>query len=250
MKSYLQRTIPERLDASRIATTNGVSVPALLVLLTKKDYNADKIAAGNALYNVAAAKVSKAIAKLGEQKAATDHAKDSHDAVKVSFQNMAKLARTIFADDPGALGIMGLTKPMSSARADLLVDAKALFNTTEYTPAMRAALLANEYDDSKLSSERSKIGELEFAIQVQAQCKSAYQQAKAQQKTALKALDKWMGRFLRVARLAVADNPQMLEHLGVIARTGPTKAQRAGRRKAAETRKKQQPVLVSVSKAA
>ncbi len=250
MKSYLQRTIPERLDAARTATTNGISVVALLALLTKKDYNADKIGAGNALYNVAAAKVSKATAKLGEQKAATEHTQESHVAVAEAFQNLSKLARTLFAEDTGALGILGLTKPMASARADLLVDAKALFNTTEYTPAMRTVLLANEYDDAKLSLERSKIGELEFAIQVQAQCKSAYQQAKAQQKTALKAMDKWMGKFLRVARLAVADNPQMLEQLGVTARTGPTKAQRAGRRKAAETRKKKQPVLVSVSKAA
>jgi hypothetical protein len=236
MKSYRQRSIPQRLETARVALNNATTVSDVTGKLGEHGYPAAKIAQGKALYGAAALNVSDTTARLGAQKAATQHVNACYTTVGRAYQALAKTARALFHKDAGALGILGLTGHMPIERARLLMAATTLFNTTKYTPEMRAALAEHGYTDAKLSVERGKIGGLQFAAEVQSQTRAAYQQARETQAAALKAMDDWMARFLKIARVAFAGNPQALEQLGVIVRSRPTKAQIQGRRKAAATR--------------
>jgi hypothetical protein len=237
MKGYRQRRIAGRLETARIATTNASAVPPVLSRLTEFGYNDPKLTQGKSLYAAAVQKVSEATVRLGEHRAATEHLRQCRAKVVCAYQNLAKTARAVFNRDPGALISLGLKGEMPGAQARLLTAANTLFNTSFYTSAMRATLAEHGHSDAKLSQERGKFAELQFATEVQGQCRAAYQQAKEAQRTALRALDEWMARFFKIARVAFAEDPQTLEQFGLVARSGPTKAQREGRRKAAETRR-------------
>ncbi len=93
------------------------------------------------------------------------------------------------------------------------------------------------YTTAKLSAERGKIVELSAAIQAHESASGAAQQATSEQNKAMDALDYWMGAFVRVAKVALRDEPQLLEKLGILKRNSKTPAQRASAGKAAATRK-------------
>jgi len=114
-----------------------------------------------------------------------------------------------------------------------------LFNTDAYTPAMEAVLAEHNYDEARLVIEKAKIDQFVTANNAQEACKGATQNAKDEQKSVVKALDKWMGAFTKIARVAFVDKKQLLEKLGIMVRSVKTKAQRGAAAKAAETRRKQ-----------
>ncbi|HEY4722050.1 MAG TPA: hypothetical protein VII92_09405, partial [Anaerolineae bacterium] len=99
-----------------------------------------------------------------------------------------------------------------------------------------AALADFGYDAERIAAERAKIEAFDEANQAQAAAKSARQQATADQKTALKALNEWVAQYLKIAKVALRGKPQLLEAVGVIARTSKTRAQRTAPKKAAATR--------------
>jgi len=53
----------------------------------------------------------------------------------------------------------------------------------------------------------------------------------------------WMGGFVRVAKVALREDPQLLEKLGILKRSSKTKAQRGAGKKASATRKAKKAVL-------
>ena len=63
--------------------------------------------------------------------------------------------------------------------------------------------------------------------------KGAAQQATREQDAALHALDAWRAQYIKIARVALRYKPQLLEKIGVAARTAKTPALRVGRKKQA-----------------
>ena len=66
--------------------------------------------------------------------------------------------------------------------------------------------------------------------------KGASQQASQEQEAALKAMNDWVAQYLKFAKVALRGKKQLLEKIGVTARTTKTAAQRAAPAKAAATR--------------
>jgi len=237
MKQYLHRGIAHRLETARLTTTNAVT-PALKTILTAGGLAETHITSGAPIYQAASGKVGTSAVRRGEQMIATAFARECYRDCRQGCQALAKTARAAFRDEPETLSLLGLDAPMPKDNNGFLATAEKLLNTTAYTSDMRTTLATYGYTDAKLSGERAKLQELRFALDVQAQTKAAHQQSKVEQRTALKAMDKWMGSFVRVARVALADKAQLLEQLGIVVPTFPTPAQRAGRAKAAATRMK------------
>ncbi len=236
MKSYRQRSINDRLESARVAIKNAGKA-TLQLKLAPAGYPPAKLAIGQTRYNAAAAAVSESTAKLGEQKLGTQLVEKLTGEVSTQYQSFAKVAHALYLGDAGTLTLLGLDTEMPKARADLKVAAFTLFNTSNYSDAMRAAFAEHGWTDVKLSEARGTICVLELALDDQATCKSLWQEAKETERTTLAAMDKWMACFIKIAREAFAANKQALEQLRVVARSRPTKAQREGRRKAAATRK-------------
>ena len=64
----------------------------------------------------------------------------------------------------------------------------------------------------------------------------AAQTAAQDQDAALAAMKEWVAQYLKIAKVALRGKKQLLEKIGVLARTSKTAAQKAGVKKAAETR--------------
>ena len=92
------------------------------------------------------------------------------------------------------------------------------------------------YDADRLAAERAKIEAFDTANQAQEMAKGAAQQATQDQDAALAKMNEWVAQYLKIAKVALRGKKQLLEKIGVTARTSKTAAQKAAPKKAAATR--------------
>ena len=249
MKTLRQDSIPNQLNRSRVLIRNTIKNTDILTLVTPKGYTLEVMNEGFSLFNKANAAVDAAAEKSGAQALASDFAGKTQLTAQEAYQDLAKVARAIFLRDPATLTSLGLDKAMPRAEAAFSKAFDKLFNTGGYTPEIRAKLLKKGYDDAKLSLDRSKLGEWIFAKETQTTCTGDAQAATETQKKALAAMVDWAAEYIKIARVALKKQSQLLEKLGIVVRSSRTKAQRGAAAKAAATRLKKK-LAVATLKAA
>ncbi len=232
-----KQAITERLNAANVAISNALSDAQIGKYLGEFGYQTPKLSEGKALYEAADGAIKVQVAKVGDKKAATAREAAADKAARTAYQNLAQVARAAFAKDKASLAILGLTGPMPVPLPLFLTMATALFDNASHKAEVAQVLAQHGFTADKLAKERGKIVELSAAMQAQESASGAAQQATYEQNKALETLDAWMSAFVRIAKVALRDQPQLLEKLGILRRTGKTPAQRKAPDKAAATRK-------------
>mgnify|MGYP006886070977 CR=1 FL=1 len=231
-----KNAISERLTFANVAISNALSDSQIGILLGEYGYQTQKLSEGKALLEVADAMVKKQVAVHGSQKDSTARALAAEKTARVAYQNLAQVARAAFSRDKAKLAVLGLDNPMPKPLPLFITMATALFDNASHTAEIADILKSYGYNTDKLSKERGKIVELSAANQAQEAAIGSAQQATFEQNKAMEALDYWMGGFVKVAKVALREQPQLLEKLGILKRAGKTTAQRKAPQKAAATR--------------
>lgn len=220
------------------AINNALKNAAIKAAVLPYGFTVARLNAGKTRLNAAVAAIDNATALAGEKQFATANVKDAFKTAKGAYQDLAKVARAIFQNQPAHLTALSLDEAMPRGMDAFALSAHTLFNAGEYTDPIRDALEANGYDGGKLSTEGAKIAAFKDAREAQATCVGQAEQAKSEQSAALKALRDWSMAFRKIARVALKDTPQLLEALGILHRSVKTKAQRGAPAKSAVTRAK------------
>jgi hypothetical protein len=229
-------SVAVQLNAAQVRLCNSASDAEIQGLVGAYGFTPQKLAEGQAAYNTARTKVNEAVALAGARRQCSEYADKAATVARTTYQGLARVARAVFVRQPGVLQRMGLTGPMPRALPAFSKAAFTLFNTTNYTEAMRTKLAAHGYTDSKLSTERSKLEDFDLALRQAKTAKGAAQQATKDQEQALQALREWVAMYGKVARVALRERPQLLEKIGILSRSSKTPAQREAPLKARATR--------------
>ena len=232
MTSKPKQTIAQQLNSAQLAISNSLSDPEIQSLVAQFGYPADKLSPGKALYDCALSAVNAEKSAAGTQQESTRLLAQAEKSARDAYQSLAKVARAVFLKDKSQLNALGLNGSTPKDTAGFLAAAYTLFDNARTLPA----LADYGYDSPKLQSERAKIAAYDTANQQQEAAKGAAQQSTRGQDAALGALNAWTSQYLKIARVALRDKPQLLEKLGVLARTSKTAAQRAAPKKASATR--------------
>jgi len=206
-----KESITERLNSANVAISNAISDPLIGKFLGEYGYQSQKLSEGKNLYEVADVAVKKQIAAYGDQKNATARVMKAEKEARIAYQNLAKVARAAFVRDKAKLAILGLDKPMPKPLPLFLTMAMALFDNASHNAEIAETLKNYGYDTDKLSKERQKIVELMVANQAQESAKGDAQNTTFEQKKALDALDYWMSAFVKIAKVALREHPELLE---------------------------------------
>lgn len=222
-------TIAKQLNKAQLAIANSLADAEISTAVAQYGYDETKLNAGMALYTTALTAVNAQAAAKGDQKAATAELKTKQKAAHDAFQAAAKIARAALdGDDLTTLGLDGST-PRDTA--GFIQAGYTLFDN-----AKESGLLADfGYDTDRVNAERAKIAAFDAANQAQEIAKGAAQQATQDQNAALDAMNEWTAQYLKIAKVALRGKKQLLEKIGVTARTTKTAAQRAARKKAEES---------------
>jgi hypothetical protein len=232
MTSKPKQTIAQQLNSAQLAISNSMSDPEIQSLVAQFGYPADKLNEGKALYDAALAAVNAEKADAGAQQESSRMLAQAEKSARDAYQSLAKVARAVFLKDKAQLNALGLNHNMPLDTAGFLAAAYTLFDNARTLPA----LADYGYDSPKLQSERAKIAAYDTANQQQEAAKGAAQQATREQDAALQALNDWTAQYLKIAKVALSGKKQLLEKIGVLARTSKTAAQRAAPKKTSATR--------------
>ena len=232
MTNKPKTSIAEQLNTAQLAISNSLADPEIQALVAQFGYTAIKLGDGRDLYDNALVAVNNQKAAAGNQQEATQTLAQTEKSARDAYQALAKVARAVFAKDKAQLETLGLNGSEPNSTAGFIAAAYTLFDNAQSLTA-----LANYgYDTNKLQGERDQITAFDTANQQQEAAKGAAQQATREQDTALQALNEWTAQYLKIAKVALRGKKQLLEKIGVIARTSKTAAQRAAPKKAAATR--------------
>ena len=231
-----KHTIDTQLKQAEKAINNTLKLADLKAAMLPYGYTVAKLNAGKALYNTANDAVELSAVAAGNQLAATSAVKEAFAEARAAYQGLAKLARVVFAKQPGPLATLGLDEAMPRRMDPFAVAAVKLFNYNGYSQAMKDALAAKSYDSEEISAGRGALAALDAAREVQADLIGTAQRCTADQSTALKELNAWYMEFRKLARIALKDKPQFLKRLGIPYRVTKSKAQRGAPAKAKATR--------------
>jgi hypothetical protein len=232
MPTKPMHSIAQELNAGQLAISNSLSDPEIQSLVAQFGYPADKLNEGKTLYDCALSAVNAEKAAAGGRQESSRMLAQAEESARDAYQALAKVARAVFLKDKAQLNTLGLNGSTPKDTAGFLAAAYTLFDNARTLPA----LADYGYDSVKLQSERLKIAAYDTANQQQEAAKGAAQQATREQDAALQALNDWTAQYLKIAKVALSGKKQLLEKLGVLARTSKTAAQRAAPKKASVTR--------------
>jgi hypothetical protein len=235
-KTRPMTSISERLNAANVGISNALSDAEIGKYLGEYGYQTPKLGEGKSLYETADALVKTQVALHGDRRAASARAHAAEKEARIAYQKLSQVARAAFVRDKASLAVLGLAGPMPKPLPLFLTMATALFDNASHRPEVAATLSGLGYGADKLAAERAKIAGLSVALQAQEAASGAAQQGTFEQGKAMDALDYWMGAFIKIAKVALRDEPQLLEKLGILKRNSKTPAQRAAAGKAAATR--------------
>lgn len=157
--------------------------------------------------------------EYGEQLGATDKVKSLWKEANHSYIISLKIARILFKENQlaqTALQLHGLRKISFSG---WMHQAQSFYSNLNENAEFLAAFAEYAYTPEKLAKEQKLIDDLEEAKHIQSKEKGEAQQATIDRDKKLDTLDEWISDFKIIVRIALEDNPQRLEKLGILARS-------------------------------
>lgn len=214
-----RKTQAEKVEDYRIALENSEKQPQIAANLEVFGYTKEVIAQGKALFTAC----DKAIK---ENKREDDETLDSKKAYDQATDNLderyrldRKKGKIVFLNDITVKKQLGLTGDIPSAYVEWIDTTKSFYNTLiENKPLLdKLARLNFKIQDAKAGLKDIEAVEstrVEYLREV-----GESEDATKAKNAAFIALDKWMREFKSVAKIAMEDQPQLLEALGILVRS-------------------------------
>lgn len=214
-----QRSQAAILENAKIALQNVETNPTIKSLMESLGYNAAKMAEGNTVLQTAKSSYDEN-QLLDDNKAKTSKAfEDKRIALNVNFVRDRKKARVILSDDTLVLKELGVAGGIPKTYVKWLENINQFYNTLKNQPELAAKLTSVQITPEYIIESLAGIAELESLRAARTQNEGITQNATKIKDKAFKDLDKWMGSFFAIARIALENEPQLLESLGKFVRS-------------------------------
>lgn len=227
--------ITEKIDAAQMAIDNSLESAAIMERVTKYGYTKERQQEASALVKAAIDAVEKRMRLANLQVDLTAKVEAAKKEAFAVYQDFAQTARTVFKGDKARIQMIGANGTMPKNEGQFIISAYAMFDNAEI-PEVQAALSEYGYDSARLRSDRKIIEAFDKLHQKQESAKGDAQQSTRDQDAALKRMFDWHMRYRVIAKRALRGDKELLEKLGILARSVKTKAQRGAGKKAAATR--------------
>jgi hypothetical protein len=211
-----RQTIADRLQVVQVALDNTQADPQLQAAFAAYGYDTERLNVGRQLYTAAVQLQQQQHAKRGDQIGATEQAKVVVDAANEAYMRFVKVARVALKNQRGALVSLDLVGDRKHTLAGWVGQAKQFYTTALANEAILAQLAEYGITAAKLRDGQEQLAAAEAANVEQKQHRGTAQQATTERNAAVRALNAWYGDFLKIARVAFADDAQQLEKLSIV----------------------------------
>jgi hypothetical protein len=212
----MSKVIDELISESGVAITNGKNEPALAAMLQEYGYTPERIGIGAGLWQTASTLNSEQKKESGEQRAATEALSKSIEKANAVYMPHLKVARVAFRDDINMWTKLELKGKRKKTQSGLMGQVKVFYSNllNDETAVEKMATFGQSRE--KLENGYQLIKDSENKLAVRKKEMGEAQDATKARDKAIDKLQEWYSDYIEIARLALADQPQYLEMMGII----------------------------------
>lgn len=215
MKSYRRGSIDSYLQQVRLGIENAQAVPEIAAALAVYGYGADRFITGSALLSTAESLEAVQKKEYGEQYKATEALRAAWDAADKVYSTHRKLTKLALRDDKKMLATMLADQAKARTLSAWLKQAMVFYENALSQPEVLAALAIYNITAEMLTAGQTAVLAIVPLEAAQEREKMDAQKATKSRNAALDELDYWYTEFRDLARIALAEDQQRLEALGL-----------------------------------
>lgn len=210
-----RHSIDDRLAAAYVAITNALADPYLQEQLATYGYTLERIEAGKALYEQVRTLHHEQHNTYGELSKANSALEALRDDANATYMHCLRTARAIFRNDPGAYQKLALAQSRERMYARWMEQAQKFYRAALSDHAILAQFARWGISQHLLEDGKTQLDAV-HATNASRQNKMGMAQGSTSTRNrAMRELDRWMRDFIAVARIALRNQPQSLERMGI-----------------------------------
>ncbi len=205
-----------QLNAARLIISNSLKAPSVSESLTKFGYDPEKLNQGKILLNEVESLIARQKREYGDQYNATDAMYKNYEEGRSLYMQHVKLARLALKKDPALGKSLQLQGERKKTISDWLTQARIFYENALNQDEVIEALNRFGIDKFALERGRELVDKVAKAMAEQRKEMGDAQSSTSAKYQAMNALNEWVSELKAVARIALQDDPQQLEALGII----------------------------------
>ena len=209
----------ETLEQYRVALENVTTQTEIATIMAEFGYDETIVTEGKNL-------LEKTREAFDFNKKEDDETSEAYNNFATQKENLAKTyslhrkkAKVIFRKDPTTLSKLALTGSLPTAYIKWLEVVKKFYTVVTNDTDIQTKLLRLKITIEEINNTTQQITNLELARATYLQEKGESQDATKAKDKAFSEIDDWMSEFYAVAKIALEDNPQLLESIGKFVRS-------------------------------
>lgn len=204
----------EILESSRIALINVETNPIIQPLMEELGYNTTKVDEGISLLNEAKTQFNKNHTLEDTRAKAYKTFNDKKVQIETKYSKDRKKVKIVFKADILVLKELGVKGIIPKSYVKWLETVNQFYNTLNTQPDILSKLATLKITQQEVTEVLAELNELENLRAAYIQTKGNAQNETKTKNIAFKSLEKYMSDFFAVARIALENEPQLLEALG------------------------------------
>ncbi|MBN2637765.1 MAG: hypothetical protein JXR65_01610 [Bacteroidales bacterium] len=219
MTNFKSKTEAQILENSRVALENLVNQSEIATMMAEFGYSAETMNTGNQLYAAARAAFDKNKTEDDETRETRAVFDQKYEALQTTYALHRKKAKVVFRNNEVTLKNLGLTGRVPEAYVSFMEKARNFYRLLEGNNDLMMALAGLKFAPEEVTATLAAIEQVEAARAEYLREVGESQDATKSKDAALATLDDWMRNMYDVARIALDDQPQLLEALGLLVRS-------------------------------
>lgn len=211
--------IDKQLNEAEIFIGNALAVPEIREAFARARRDEAYFQEGKSLLDAARRLTRKQVDEYGDQYKATAALEAVREQARAVYMRHLRMARLLFRDDVDAYKDLRLNGRRSERLSIWIEQAARFYDNLLADQAFLDRMAAFGVEEDELRTGRAMVDEVVRAMEVQDREESEAQEATLRRDEALDALSEWMRLTRGLAPILLADNPQKLEALGILARS-------------------------------
>lgn len=212
-------TEAQTLEQYRVAFENTASQIQISTTMAEFGYDSETMLIGKALYDETRLAFNSNKTETDESIAAHAVFDSKRKELEDVYSSHRKKAKVVFRNDNVTADKLALTGTLPQAYIKWLETVRKFYTTALADTDIQTKLSKLKITTDDLNAANALIPEVEATRAAYLKEKGESQDATNLKDTAFAKLDNWMSEFYAVAKIAMEDNPQLLEALGKVVKS-------------------------------
>lgn len=212
-------SIEDKMNRARVLINNVIDSETIKNALVEYGYDDNRINEGKTMYDTCQQSIQEKSQLYRQQYSASVKlrkiSKDTHSF----YMDLFKLAKRAVKDTEELSRRLGVEARLGTSNRGWITQARAFYNIAMNDQEILPELAKFNITAEKLQQGSNLLSEVEKLDEIQEKSKGKAQEATSKRNQTLKELWSWVSDLIEVCRIAFKSNPQVLEQLGILARS-------------------------------